>query len=746
MELLGKSSGISLLDHSLLVKELSLSLLSYSVQDRVYRKYSGLMGDISLLHDIGKGTISFQGFLLGDKGLKVKFRHNEIGWAFLSKYLSDDYVGKELLLSSVYWHHGISNKLHEFSVDSILGEVDSVSITNMLGYLISVVGEENINEVEEFDISTTKSPFYYSSDNIKDLPLLHLLRSILITSDRLVSVDDYVYSEEIVKGYFNLSDTFNIKCSYSGERYDNQVKIIEDIGKTTILKAPAGFGKTLVGLQWGIQQGKRILWVTPRNTIAESVYHSLEEESKALGIRPTIQLILGGEVKRGHEGLYNSDIIVTNIDNYLSPSFNNSLLVNSSLINGATVVFDEFHELVTDAPLMGVFITLMRLRNSLSNSKTLLLSATPTSINNLWDKPGVETLLLPNKSAHYSTKLINDKKYKLTVVESNVSIKKDSNTLVIKNSIKNSQVTMNNGDYVKLLHSNFSDERRSEDLGFLIKNYGKHSEVSEDKPNIVGTHILQASLDVSFRHLVEDVLSPESTLQRLGRCNRWGEYSSGSITIYKSSKGSSGYVGDNTVKRILYNRNLSDEWFDYILQYNGQELSLDEFYVIYNSFTQQYLKEINQYIKDLYLKSVSDINQIYPKKISIKDKDSDKVIIKAGGNKLRSSKNNNEIFFVALDYNTREWVGPFNVDLFQPFDLRFDEGGGIINKMVNSMKVLRRTNDERFDYNDMLNNKKLSIDEIRRNASYNNTPYFNYVDVYDNELGLINENFLNSIK
>jgi hypothetical protein len=34
--------------------------------------------------------------------------------------------------------------------------------------------------------------------------------------------------------------------------------------------------------------------------------------------------------------------------------------------------------------------------------------------------------------------------------------------------------------------------------------------------------LLQASLDISFNDLYEDILSPQSTLQRIGRCDRFG--------------------------------------------------------------------------------------------------------------------------------------------------------------------------------------------------------------------------------
>jgi hypothetical protein len=42
------------------------------------------------------------------------------------------------------------------------------------------------------------------------------------------------------------------------------------------------------------------------------------------------------------------------------------------------------------------------------------------------------------------------------------------------------------------------------------------------------------------------------------------------------------------IKNILYNRNLSDAWFDYLLPYDKKHLTLDELYIIYNSFNIKY--------------------------------------------------------------------------------------------------------------------------------------------------------------
>jgi hypothetical protein len=52
------------------------------------------------------------------------------------------------------------------------------------------------------------------------------------------------------------------------------------------------------------------------------------------------------------------------------------------------------------------------------------------------------------------------------------------------------------------------------------------------------------------------------------------------------------------IKNILYNRNLSDAWFDYLLPYDKKHLTLDELYIIYNSFNIKYKTEIRKHINN----------------------------------------------------------------------------------------------------------------------------------------------------
>ena len=330
--MIAKNNGLGLKEHSLIVKEYALKLLQKIVNGVSKERFIDIVKFSSLLHDIGKLTVNFQNFLKGERKTPgLKFRHNEIGWAFLSKYLSEDLMSiekREMLLNIVYWHHGISNQIQKHTDSEILESLDKKSIENMIEYLTDIVGEKYVNSEIDFTDSV-KSPLFYVNDKIlsKHSHSLNLLRSIVIAADRnssnFQSLSDVDFKEEVDK-YFRASEKINITSSkFDGsKRYELQKSIVNQIkeGKTTLVKAPAGFGKTLLGLMWGLKTGQKQIWVVPRNAIAKSLYKSILEELKNLNITTSVQLVLSGEIENSNcpdLKQYESNIIVTNIDNFL---------------------------------------------------------------------------------------------------------------------------------------------------------------------------------------------------------------------------------------------------------------------------------------------------------------------------------------------------------------------------------------------------------------------------------------------
>lgn len=751
--MLGKSNGLDLKQHSLIVKSYAMELLSKIVDNESKERFSEVILLSSMLHDIGKLTINFQDFLKGKRKTPgLKFRHNEIGWAFLSKFLSDDLINlekREMLLNIVYWHHGISNQIQKHTDTEILESLDKKSIENMIEYLKDIVGENYVNE-EIDNFYSNNSPLFYVNDKLlsKHSHNLNLLRSIVITADRnssdFINLSDIDFSEEVDR-YFKMNEKIEITNSrFDGsERYELQKNIVNQIleGRTTLVKAPAGFGKTLIGVMRGFKSNHKVIWVVPRNSIAKSLYNSILEEFKNLNVSTSVQLILSGEIKNNNcpeLKEYESNIIITNIDNFLAPNFKNNIMDSSSLLFGAKVIFDEYHELVSDAPLMSLFVDIMRARNLVTKSSTLLLSATPINCYNLWElgklNPDKETVVLPNKDEHYPA--AHNKKYLIKVHKEEVDVLPNTNSICIKNTIKSSQAEKKKRNYDMLLHSNFTEEKKDEMFNKLLSTYGKNSEVNQNKPNIVGTHILQASFDISFNSLYENILSPESTIQRIGRVNRWGELDLCTINIIKDYSDHKHSKGESAVKNILYNRNLSDMWFDYIYQWNNQELTLDELYVIYNKFSNENHESISKYIGEELRESKSYLYRIYPIKSDIINDKTNKTLT-AGSNKLRSV--NNEIFYIVQHENGKDWVGPFSKQILKDFGDEFNEAGSVYNQMLKTMKIIRNNNDSRFEYNDIIDNDKYggNIDKFRKMAKKSTTPYIAYDRYYSDELGIV---------
>ena len=738
--MLAKSNGLTLKEHSKIVNITSQKILNYICSYDDLERFTEIVKYSSLLHDIGKLTTQFQNLLKGlTKNTKSTHRHNEVGWAFLSKYLDDDFPNKEIILNIVYWHHGISNEPTKHTDTKIVETIDEESIKSMYDYLIWCVGEDNVNDDLEF-IDSVTTPFYYpttTNSNKKDLPKLILLRSIIITGDRISSniTTTESVNDEIINSYFKTNNKLSLgKCKFDGsDRYEKQKEIVSLTTNTSLIKAPAGFGKTLVGLLWGLESDNKLLWVTPRNMVANSTYLSVIEELKNLYLdsEVSVQLVLGGEIKETNDPtkeIYKSDIIITNIDNFLAPTFKNDKMDNSSLMMGCSVIFDEYHELVSSDALMSLFVNIMRVRHRLTTSKTLLLSATQINCEALWDTLKNKTKVLPNKEEHY--KPIHDKKYLIRVINGTQNdIKENTNTLVIKNLISSAQEEKKFRNYKLLLHNEFIEDKKQENFKLLVEGYNKNSLINNKKENVIGTHMLQASLDISFNNLYEEVLSPMSTLQRIGRCDRFGNCEGESIiTINKVSN-----RGQTTIKNILFSRNLSDAWFDYISKLNNKKLNLSEIYLEYNKFIINFEKEFKSFIKNRYDESLKLLNKIYPIKYYNNKKSEIKT---AGSNKLRSSSN--EIFYIIKHENGKDWVGPFNKQIMDDFDKEFNEESNIKNRMVKTMIKLRNENDSRFEFNDIIDNKKYNtIDLIRRNAKKSNTPYIVYDRYYSDELGII---------
>ncbi len=760
-ELISDNNRLALVDNSRLrslfaveIAKLTLSYQDESIIDAV--RFS------ALLLDIGKCCTTFQKAIGNpDKKEHSKYLYNEVGWAFLTKHLHDK--GSELILDCIYWNNGIQTNKNKqvggYNNNNVMDSVDDSDKSKMLGYLDEILPLSVYNHHSR-DIKTDAPMYCSKTDRIANAKNT-FIRTCVISAeklicsldvDKLTEISESQDSNEIKKLIDDLTRRDFDKSKLSFVNYDpSRLQIQKDIvgscDKTTIVNATSGFGKSLIGVLWNLlSSNKKMIWVCPRNDVAQSVYINILKELNSLGILNdiSVELYLTGQRKKTNLKRFieefNSDIIVTNIDNFLSPSINTKNAERLFFIINCDVVFDEYHEFVGDKALFSGFVNIMNVRSRFANSKTILLSATPLKINSLWDNgKNYTTKILPFDDSHYPA--AHKRKYELkTFVSEGISafgVKPKTSSVVILNSISNSQIIHNQIASGKLIHSNFCPADKGEIFDYIYDKFDKNSSRIMSKENITGTHVIQASLDISFLNLHESVLSPQSTLQRIGRCDRFGDYGKTSkIAIYKFDD----EKGENKMKGILYTESLSDKWFSFISKYNGKEINLDKFYGIYNEFHKINSIEINKYIENCHDKSLLNFINIFPRHYNNRKPKSLQKIT-ANSNKLRSS--GNEIFFICKVHNSEKYSDAISANNYSHFT-GYGEDGKTFGRMKKAMKTIRDSGDERYDYTSLIDDKKTyDLSAMKEAAIYSDTPYIRFDVVYHPVYGVIKKSVLN---
>lgn len=757
-ELLSGNNGITLLDNSKLrsmfsveIAKLTLSYADESIIENI--KIS------SLLHGIGLCCNIFQKDIKNpNKKTKVKFLYNEIGWAFITKHLHEK--GYEFILDSIYWSNGITTnknkKMNGYNNNNVLDTVDESDKLRMREFLKEILPITEYNNYHN-DIKVDAPIYYSKSDSILNSKKT-FIRTCVISADKLISSLEVNKLQNILekqdlneirrlidgltkRDFHKQSLVFD---DYDSKRLHTQKDILESCDKTTIVNAPSGFGKSLIGVLWNLMySNKKLIWVCPRNAVAQSAYINILNELNSLGVsdKVSVELYLTGKTIKTNSvgkntGGFNSDIIVTNIDNFLRPSINMNNAERLFFINNCDVVFDEYHELVKEDGLFAGFINIMNTRHKFTNSRTILLSATPLKINNLWDSINIKTKILPSDDSHYPAAHKN--KYELyTYTLENIdtfNVKQKTSSVTVFNSISNSQIIHNQIGSGQLVHSNFCSADKDKIFDNIYDKFDKNSSRFLSKENITATHVIQASLDISFLNLYESVLSPLSTLQRIGRCDRWGDYDKQpKISIYQIND-----RGENKLKDILYTKSLSDKWFDFISMYNGKQINLDKLYEIYNDFHKINSIEVNKYIENCHDKSLQNFMQIFPK--HYKGNKKEETTFRAGANKLRNI--GSEIFFICKLHNSEKYSDIVSDNNYSHFK-GYDEDKTTFSRMIKAMKSIRNMKDERYDYSELID--EYDIDVIRDASKESDTPYIRFDVVYHKEYGVIKKSVLNQV-
>jgi len=790
--LLAKSEingGTTLIDHSKAVTNFTAFLFDRIINSKAefsdaYYTIKDLRDELiacAAMHDIGKCSKSFQDFITNkkndnktyDDGLEKKdnlITHNVIGWAYLNNYTN---FGKEVK-SAVLHHHVVLDYMADLTAKQIIGNSkDSLNVMNeffdeMAAYCKEAFDVEIKRTKLDKEKSNTivKSVFIYNNfsgnnddllDDLDDNAKYILLRSIIIFADRVVSghpkltksfidcdedlmgslLDSMISSPSLPDDNVNELKNESGEFVYNQERLKAQNDLLTDILKqnNSIVSASAGFGKTLVGLRWILANKKRTLWVVPRNVIANGTYQSLKSELETMQMtnKVSIALLLHSEYIEGNE---NADIIVTNIDNFLSPMVKNSLSHKLIQEIGGNVIFDEYHEFMSDCPLYSAFIGLLYTRTMFTNTKSLLLSATPLRFDKAF---GMEDNITFLKAAPFN----GDMKVNVKVqeMENVTDLKADwEDTFIFTNTVRQAQDIYShlnkNSDNI-LMHARFPKQRRIDIESNVYKRHGKHSVVAE-RNTVVSTNILGVGIDASAKSSYDFAVSPEDTIQRgCGRTGRFAEKGYNGEINYTLCVLTDDKATKNFITRT-FNSSLNEEWIKVIKGFDGKTITKNDLYDAYYKFYEDNSEVAVEMFRRFFNKSAGQLKDMRPyssKKKKVKSSEDEEKLMDG-----LSYRGMNSSIYVVANYKNKEKLCEAII-LDRKLIGKFETEEPIARKerFKKFRSFVRNTNDDKRidafkhmfkDYGNM------EDDDAFKLALRKDTPLFLSYAEYDDTLGL----------
>lgn len=709
---LAKSSGEDIITHTDIVINNAKKL---SKTYNVSKSENDLLVFAATLHDIGKLVGKIQDFFRKNDSKtddKLKFSHNIIGWYFIVTYVN--LRDNDKIANLVLWHHAnyddcsdLNIKMTEISKSITKDDLNAmIAFCNHYGIPLHEYG------IEDYDSKTQ----FYELDN--------LLRSILITSDVCASnntdVDNLFNSNSI--DYSELDETFA-----STIRTQHQLSIVDEIKSytTTLMNAPTGFGKSVVGILRAMPTTKNVLWVLPTNTMAESIYDDVVSDLQLMGIHIDIELYLTGKRIKSNNNLdeFSSKLIMTNMDNFLKPSVSNNYGARCLMIYDCFLIIDEpqAYGNMTSA-LNALYNDIMDKRHNQLNATTLILTATRPSFRFL-NKGGQPITYLPSKSTHYDA--VHNDTFELRFHDTLPTHLMNNEFIHFSHVVDDVQRYYKGYDGLKMIsHGRYLDEDKDYRKNLVLSNYGKNGE--RIPYGVFTNQLLTTSCDYSVKTMFIKCPSLYDFGQALGRINRWGGMAHVVIHILlEKSKSDKYFIGSDDENKL-------QELFIFELRqrFEGVQMILNDFYSFFTYFIEKYDDLFTQVSIYNLVKSKNMLKKVYSKKNKNKLDD----IKVANGNKLRKTAESDGIFIYVKCVGEDRWETiNFNINNSLGKTKTFDENEKTYLKQLKIVKTFKGYN----------KHKKITPELIFKESIYYDTPYpvFNYS--YDKELGLIkNDLFL----
>lgn len=455
-------------------------------------------------------------------------------------------------------------------------------------------------------------------------------RTIVVTSDRLISaltsleLNSYIQNKTIeslaknvvLEAAKSLKDEIE-SCLIEFDKPENEFRNLEQskVAKSlseiknhvAVLQGPAGVGKTKVALEWlTLQKGiKKAIWICPRKQVCDGIFDELANQyipNARLEILTgdRSEIVVNGKLQStDDDNLFTGDLIVTTIDQVASVLVTHRHIDRLTTVLSSTLIIDEFHELQSTKGLLLMLAELLEMKailfqNNETQADVLLMSATinPALLEWVLD---IDCSSDNNHVVSFGT--FNQKPYIVEIISSSISeISTEEKTILIFNTATQaakSHMKLGNDKSI-LYHSRFTPEHKQQIMAEVMHGFGKNSDAYNGRVLRAGP-IVQASLNISANSVYTEICDPESMIQRLGRCNRFGDADSARFVIDESFSKIT-----NKVLESQFAHKRTNAWLNFLKEKHssvGLPVLLNDYYSLYREFYLLALDESNENVR-----------------------------------------------------------------------------------------------------------------------------------------------------
>lgn len=321
-------------------------------------------------------------------------------------------------------------------------------------------------------------------------------------------------------------------------------------GKSIILRAPTGSGKTeAVFLPFVTLAGNslpsRLLYALPLRSLANQVAERMRKHAERLGKGNWRIRLQHGQAPESV--LFAADVVICTIDQLITSYACTPLTlpvrhgnIPAGSVMSSFIVFDEVHLFDPERALQAMRLICERLHR-LSLPFALLSATLPDSVLSFWQSEfGCECIEASCEPVQRNVwmefidrpldtdaiiEAMQDGHQRILVVVNTVE-----RVIKLFEQIRERGVKL--GYECELLHSRFlHDDRRAKE-DWVVRRFGKDTEV--DKSLLVATQVVEAGLDISADCVLTELAPVDATIQRAGRCARWG--GDGVVKVFEVEK------------------------------------------------------------------------------------------------------------------------------------------------------------------------------------------------------------------